>query len=429
MLIPGTGPLGRGVRSSVRLAALLLATDFVAGTVAQSTGSPPEPNTGQQTQIRQDDIPAPRWLRNLAPQSPLTTGIQASPTLKPSEVEGFQIGQKSTKRWVGLATQARTQKNLITNLQERTARAELRDNHTFRTADTGDSFDDTATLTMAVNSAVPANEVSAEILPLEPSAVLSGLCVSTTRCAAWFSTPRQLSQSRAPQSERPIEDNHENAEAATPPAKIVRPSKPIDFNQSLYYRNKLEFSFETGWHPVNIPFVYDFAVGDSYNETPLKYTLVPLIASLRWHVNDVKGRWIFRGNFDFTFSLSATLIPRGPETHYFAFIFGIRRNFVHRNWRIVPYFDERGGVGYIDAKEPLGVLFAQGQNLTFTYDMGTGVRYNLSPKYSFSAGMNYMHISNGYLSEPKFTNYGINVYGPMVGIDVRLGKPHHYASQ
>jgi len=57
-----------------------------------------------------------------------------------------------------------------------------------------------------------------------------------------------------------------------------------------------------------------------------------------------------------------------------------------------------------------------------------GVRYNFDSKYSFSAGMNYMHISNGYLSEPKFTNYGINVYGPMVGLDVRLSKPHH-ASQ
>jgi hypothetical protein len=206
-------------------------------------------------------------------------------------------------------------------------------------------------------------------------------------------------------------------------------SKPPDFNQQIYYRNNLEFSFETGWHPINIPFVYDFAVGGGYNMTPLKYTLVPTIASLRWHVNDIGGPWILRGNFDFTFSGSVTLIPRGPETHYFAFIFGIRRNFVRRNWRIVPYFDQRGGVGYIDAKEPLGVLFAQGQNLTFTYNIGAGVRYHFDPRYSISAGINYMHISNGYLSEPKYINYGINVYGPMVGIDIRLGKPRQDASQ
>ena len=33
-----------------------------------------------------------------------------------------------------------------------------------------------------------------------------------------------------------------------------------------------------------------------------------------------------------------------------------------------------------------------------------------------------------HASEPKFANYGINVYGPMFGIDVRLGKPHRHAS-
>jgi hypothetical protein len=202
-----------------------------------------------------------------------------------------------------------------------------------------------------------------------------------------------------------------------------------DFNRDIYYKNKLEFSFESGWHPTNIPWVFDFLVGDSYNMTPLKYTLVPVIASLRWHVNDIGGPWILRGNFDFTFSGSVTLIPRGPETHYFAFIYGIRRNFVYRNWKIVPFFDQRGGAGIIDAKEPLGVQFAQGQKLTFTYNMGAGVRYNFNPRYSISAGINYMHISNGYLSEPKFTNYGINVYGPMFGMDVRLGKPHHGTSE
>lgn len=81
----------------------------------------------------------------------------------------------------------------------------------------------------------------------------------------------------------------------------------------------------------------------------------------------------------------------------------------------------------IDAKEPLGVVFAQGQNLTFTYSLGVGVRYNFDSKYSLSGGMNYMHISNGYLSEPKFANYGINVYGPMFGFDMHLGKRHHSA--
>lgn len=212
-------------------------------------------------------------------------------------------------------------------------------------------------------------------------------------------------------------------------ALIAQPHEVADRNLDIYYRNRSEFSLDVGWHPVNVPFIYDFAVGDSYNMTPLKYTLVPIVASLRWHVTNVGWKWIFRGNMDFTFSGSITAIPRGPETHYYAFDFGIRRNFVYRNWKVVPFFEQRGGAGIINAKEPLGVVFAQGQNLTFTYNLGVGARYNLNSKYSFSAGMNYMHISNGYLSQPQFYNYGINVYGPMFGFDMRLGKPRHHASE
>jgi hypothetical protein len=95
----------------------------------------------------------------------------------------------------------------------------------------------------------------------------------------------------------------------------------------------------------------------------------------------------------------------------------------------VPYLDGRAGLGDIDAKGPLGVRFAQGQNFTFTLNLGSGLRYNISPRYAISAGLNWMHISNLYLSQPKFLNYGINVYGPMLGIDIRVGKRRRDAAQ
>ena len=210
--------------------------------------------------------------------------------------------------------------------------------------------------------------------------------------------------------------------------KTVRAPKP-DFNKEIYYKNKLEFSLESGWLPINIPFAFDFLNGAAYHKTPLEYTLVPTIASLRWQLDAVRGPWILRGNWDLTFSGALVMIPRGPETHYGAYIMGIRRNFVQPRWRIAPYFDLRLGLGGIDAKEPLGVAFAQGQNFTFTLNVGSGVRYNFNPRYSISAGINYMHISNLYLSEPKYLNYGINVYGPIAGINIRLGKSHHRDSQ
>ena len=212
-------------------------------------------------------------------------------------------------------------------------------------------------------------------------------------------------------------------------------SKPADFNRGIFYRNKLEFSLDGGWLPINVPFPLDVFVGDAYNTYPLKYTLVPIIASLRWHMGGVSGPSVLRGNFDLTFSGSVTAIPRGPESRYYSYIMGIRRNFVPRKWGATPYFDIRLGVGNIDAKGPKGVPYAQGQDLTFTVNMGSGVRYNFSPRYSISAGLNFMHISNLDMSEGNgkpnwgIRNYGINVYGPMIGIDMKLGKRNRRSEQ
>ena len=89
---------------------------------------------------------------------------------------------------------------------------------------------------------------------------------------------------------------------AQPSDAVLLASKKADFNGNIYYKNKLEFSLETGWLPINIPWPFDVFVGDQYNMTPLKYTLVPTLASLRWQMNGIGGPSILRGNFDFTFT-------------------------------------------------------------------------------------------------------------------------------
>jgi len=212
----------------------------------------------------------------------------------------------------------------------------------------------------------------------------------------------------------------------------LRSSKPADFNRDIYYRNKLEFSLDVGWLPINIPFPFDFMTGDNYNSYPLKYTLVPVMVSLRWHLGDLKGPWALRGNWDLTASGSVAAIPRGPETRYFAYMMAMRRNFVQRNWKASPYFDWRAGLGNIDAKGPDGVKYAQGQDFTFTLSMASGVRYNFNSRYGISAGLGWMHISNANLSQGPpphwgIRNYGINVVGPTFGLDVRLGGPKKHS--
>jgi hypothetical protein len=215
----------------------------------------------------------------------------------------------------------------------------------------------------------------------------------------------------------------------------VRPPKPPDFNRAIFFRNKFEFSEDVGWLPINIPFPFDVLLSDQYELYPLKYTLVPIIGSMRWQIDSIKGPLILRGNWDLEVSGAVVAIPRGPETRYFAYMMGMRRNFVPHNWRVTPYFDWRAGLGDINAKGPLGVQYAQGQDFTFTLNMGSGVRYNFNPRYAFTAGVNWMHISNANLSQgngrPNWgvRNYGINVVGPMFGIDIQLRKHQRTSEQ
>lgn len=276
------------------------------------------------------------------------------------------------------------------------------------------SDNDVASLTLCEQG--PINPVSSLFDPLLQGSTLSKSTNAFQKSIhpLCFSAGLGEPQSAKQGNEEPVSNRAE---------KLSRSTKNTgDRNRNIYYKNKLEFSLEGGWLPINIPFVFDFLLGDGYKVTGLNYTLVPIIASVRWQLDDVRGPVILRGNWDATFSASITAIPRGPETHYFAYIMGIRRDFVPRNWKVVPYLDGRLGMGDIDAKGPLGVLYAQGHDFTFTLNLGSGLRYNVSPTYAIQAGMNYMHISNLYLSQPKFLNYGINVYGPLVGIDIRFGK-------
>jgi len=196
-------------------------------------------------------------------------------------------------------------------------------------------------------------------------------------------------------------------------------SEPEDFNRKIYFKNKLEFAADAGFLNNNMPFIFNtFTEGtwDRPRGAP-DYTLIPLTLSLRWHLDDLGGPWFLRGNTDVTFSGNYTFIPEGPESYYVSFMTGARYNFVQPNWRVAPYIEGRVGLGFTDARGPQGVQYAQGQDFTFTFSMGGGLRYNFDPKLSVSAGVTYMHISNLYLSKNAY-NYGINVFGPTVGVNI-----------
>jgi hypothetical protein len=200
-----------------------------------------------------------------------------------------------------------------------------------------------------------------------------------------------------------------------------------DFNREIYYRNKLEVSFDTGYLPFNTPLILGPILGDKFQrEAHLpNYVIVPLMLSLRWHLYGIKGRSFWRGNTDLSLSGSYNVIVHGPESYYASLGSGVRYNFVQPNWRVVPYTELRIGLGFTDAAQPYQVAHnqrpnGQGQDFTFTFIFGSGVRYNFSPRYSMAAGLEFMHISNAYLSEPQYYNHGVNVVGPSLEFNVAL---------
>ena len=195
-----------------------------------------------------------------------------------------------------------------------------------------------------------------------------------------------------------------------------------DFNRQIYYKNKLELGFGISYVPKNVPMLFDPLRGNKFARSPwvTDYTILPMSLALRWQVTDIIGRYFWRGNVEAGIGPAFMFITKGPESFYAAIITGARYNFVQPNWRIAPYAEANVGLGWTNAQQPYEVMHnlprvGQGQDFTFTFSTGAGLRYNINRDLGVSVGICYLHISNAYLSEPKYKNYGINLVGPSFG--------------
>jgi hypothetical protein len=63
-----------------------------------------------------------------------------------------------------------------------------------------------------------------------------------------------------------------------PQEVMAKSSKKVDSNRKIYYRNKLEFSFESAYYPFNTGAIFD-GITTPY---PLHYTLVRLASMSNW---------------------------------------------------------------------------------------------------------------------------------------------------
>ncbi len=144
----------------------------------------------------------------------------------------------------------------------------------------------------------------------------------------------------------------------------------------------------------------------------IDYRIAPQMLNFHYQVDDVSGGW-WRGNTEVTGSLVAAPILKGVESRWLGFMVGTRYHFVQESWPVVPYLEGRFGVGAIDSR---GDRKAQGQDLTVSWHVGAGVRYDMTDNLAITVGASYFHISGAWMTEPEHPNRGIDVGGPTIGV-------------
>ena len=164
--------------------------------------------------------------------------------------------------------------------------------------------------------------------------------------------------------------------------------------------------------PDRDPFEFAVESGVLFGlDNPNHYVTAPEILTLRWQRKPPEQFFHTPFTFSQQWEISAVIvaIPRGPESHYFGFGLGPRIVLAKPGSRFSLYIDGRFVVGAIDSSGPPA---GQGEDLTFSALVGTGLDYAINRRMKVSAGFLYEHFSNAGLSEPQVPNIGLNTIGP-----------------
>lgn len=150
--------------------------------------------------------------------------------------------------------------------------------------------------------------------------------------------------------------------------------------------------------------------------TPLSYTLVPTIISLK--IPPVTQRpWaggilMMRSRF----SLLLESIVRGPERSFLGVAAAGELEWRQKQGPLAMFFAAGGGFGWLDSKG-YEIPGAQGQDFNLNWLMHAGGRYRLSGDWVISFGAYFQHISNRGMDK---VNPGLNAVGPTFGIAKRF---------
>ena len=134
---------------------------------------------------------------------------------------------------------------------------------------------------------------------------------------------------------------------------------------------------------------------------------------LGWMLNSPSADTsVLRGNYEAILEVSNSIVLDGFGNYIGGVTGLIRRNFVQKDAKIVPYFQIGVGVVYTDAYEDKSQQ-AIGQAIEFTPQLSIGMRYLLATNWSFDVEGMFHHISNASLAD---RNDGINALGGFLGV-------------
>lgn len=183
------------------------------------------------------------------------------------------------------------------------------------------------------------------------------------------------------------------------------------WNEEIYRRETWEFTLETAYTFLTIKFPTRWFINYSGRKiNPLNSSFATEMMGARYRLTGVGGPGILRGSLQGSVTFVGSAIIEGAESYYAGLSLGLHYDFVQPHARVVPYIELRGGPGFTDST---GLRYSQQQDLTFTYLLSAGIRYDINRQWTATLGAVDQHFSNFYLAEK---NYGIDSVGINLGL-------------
>jgi hypothetical protein len=169
-------------------------------------------------------------------------------------------------------------------------------------------------------------------------------------------------------------------------------------SEGLFERARYEAAFNNG-----VLFSPDIA---NHGRPTINYTITEI--QFGYMLSHVKGRGLFRGNFELVGEGFGSAIFQGPGSYIAGMTIWLRYNFVPPGWRFIPY--AQGGLGLTSTDIDREIV---GQPFNFNLNLAVGTRYLFSEHWAVSVEYRFQHISNANTAEH---NVGINAHGPILGV-------------